>query len=126
MSVSDDLFDHLSTIALIGGPAAPRLYRHRLPAPIPTMPALTFFRVSSVFEYAHDGDNELVQARFQISCWATTNAGATALARAVQQRMDTWHATFGGSALPAGQYDLVEPDVDIYQAPIDYLIWYKP
>jgi len=125
MSVSDDLFDHLATIALIGGPAAPRLYRRKLPAPIPDMPALTFFRITTGFEYAHDGDSTLIGPRYQVSCWAETGAGAETLARTVQQRMDTWHTIFGGAAIPIEQYDMIESETGMFHVPIDFRIWYN-
>ncbi len=125
MSLSDDLFDRLATIGTIGGPAAPRLYRRSLPQPF-TLPAITFFRVDTVFEYAHDGDSELIHPRYQVSCWAATNAAANLLAREVQVLMDGWTAIHGGAALPVGQTDAEsDTEVAVPQAIIDYIIWYN-
>ena len=117
MSLADDVYDVLDTVATVGD----RIYRRRLPQPY-TLPALTFFRVDTVFEYAHDGDSALIHPRFQVSCWAATNAAAEALAREVQQAFDAWA---GGTALPVGQYDVTDPDTDVWQVVIDFVLWYN-
>ena len=117
MTLADDVYDVLVTVPTVAG----RVYRRRLPQPY-TLPAQTFFRVNTVFEYAHDGDSTLIHPRFQVSCWAETNAAAESLARKVQQAMDGWA---GGVALPVGQYDITDPDTDMWQVPIDFILWYN-
>lgn len=120
-SLADLVYDVLAPIPTIGGPAAPRVYRGSLPQPY-TLPALTFFRVDTVFEYAHNGDNDLIHPRFQISCWAATNAAAEALAKAVQTVFDAWAQ---GTALPQGQTDLSDPETGVHQVAIDYILWWN-
>jgi hypothetical protein len=110
----------LNPIVAIGGPAAARISVGMLAQP-QTLPAVTFFRVDTVFEYAHDGDSELIHPRFQISCWATTSAAVVSLARSVQTAMDTFAA---GKALPQDQRDLTDPDTGIHQVALDYIIWW--
>ena len=124
MSLSDAVFDVLATIVAVGGPAAPRVYRSRLPQPY-TLPALTFFRVDTVFEYAHDGDSGLIHPRWQVSCWASTNKAAETLARSVQQAFDTWFIAGTRHALPVGQSDLTDPETGVHQVAIDFIIWWK-
>ena len=121
MTLSDDVYDVLAPIVTIGGPAAPRVYRRSLPQPY-TLPALTFYRVDTVFEYAHDGDSELIHPRYQVSCWATTQDAAEKLAREVQQKMDAWA---GGAALPQDQNDLTDPETGVHQVVIDFVLWWK-
>lgn len=123
MSLEDDVFDALAVIPAIGGPGSARLYRNTLPQPY-TLPAITYHRVDTVFEYAHNGDNGLIHPRFQVSCWANTNAAALAIAKTVQTTMDSWLVTGSRHALPVNQYDLTDPDTGVYQVAIDFIIWY--
>lgn len=122
--LGDALFDALKTIATIGGPGAPRLYRNRLPQPY-TLPAVTMTRVDTVFEYAHDGDSTLVHPRWQISCWAETNAAAELLAGTVQTTLDAWTHAQVASVLPQNKYDLTDPDTRVHQVALDVIIWWK-
>ena len=120
MTLEASIKTALNPIVAIGGPGAARISVGMLAQPI-TLPAITFFRVDTVFEYAHDGDSELIHPRYQISCWATTSAAAVSLARAVQTAMDSWA---GGTALPAGQSDLSDPETGIHQVAIDFVLWW--
>lgn len=118
-ALGDALFDALATITTVGG----RVYRGRLPQPY-TLPALTYLRVDTVFEYAHDGDQELVHPRWQISCWAGTNAAAEALAVEVQGTLDGWTHTQVAAVLPQNKYDVTDPDTGVYQVALDVIIWW--
>ena len=120
MTLESSVKTALGTIVAIGGPANARISAGMLAQP-QTLPALTFFRVDTVFEYAHNGDNDLIHPRFQISCWATTSAAAVSLARSVQTAMDAWA---GGPALPAGQSDLSDPETGIHQVAMDFVLWW--
>lgn len=121
-SLADLVYDVLAPIVTVGGPGAPRVYRGRLPQPAPTLPALTFFRVDTVFEYAHNGDNALIHPRFQISCWAETNAAAESLAREVQGKFNAWTL---GTALPQGQSDLTDQETGLHHVAIDFVLWWN-
>ena len=123
-SLADALFDRLSTITAIGGPTAPRVYRSRLPQPY-QLPALTYHRVDTAFEYAHDGDQLVIHPRYQISCWANTNAEAEALARTAQTTLDGWTHTQLNAALPQGQYDVTDPETGVWQVVLDVIVWWK-
>lgn len=123
MSLEADVKTALSAIVAIGGPAVARVYPNTLPQPY-TLPAITYFRVDTVFEYAHNGDNGLIHPRFQISCWASTLLAALSLARTVQTTMDAWLVAGTRHALPVNQYDLTDPDTGVHQVAIDFIIWY--
>jgi hypothetical protein len=123
MSLEEAVYDALAPIVAIGGPGAPRLYRNMLPQPY-TLPAITYFRVDTVFEYAHNGDNGIIHPRFQVSCWAATNAAALSLAATVQTTMDAWFTAGTRHALPVNQYDLTDPDTGVHQVALDFILWY--
>jgi hypothetical protein len=122
MSLEEAVYDALSPIVAIGGPGTPRLYRSSLPEGY-VLPAITYHRVDTVFEYGHNGDNGLIHARFQVSCWATTNAAALAIARTVQTTFDAWLIAGTRHALPVNQYDVSDPDTGVYQVALDFIIW---
>jgi hypothetical protein len=123
MILEQAVHDALAPIVAIGGPSAPRVYPNSLPQPY-VLPAITYFRVDTVFEYAHNGDNGIIHSRFQVSCWAATNAAALALARTVQTTMDSWLVAGTRHALPVNQYDLTDPDTGVHQVAIDFILWY--
>lgn len=59
-----------------------RAYPAKLPQN-PTLPAITFARVSGPRDYTHSGESGLAEGRVQFDCWATTYKGAKALAAAL-------------------------------------------
>ncbi len=118
MSLADALYDHLQDLA------SGHCYRGALPQE-PTLPALTFFRVSTLPEYSHDGDGTLDWARWQVSCWAETHAAAESLAAQVRMRMASWHAAYGRPAFCEGQYDVPQPETGMFQVAVDFGIWWK-
>jgi hypothetical protein len=104
---------------------APRVYRNSLPQPY-VLPAITYFRVDTVPELSHGSDNDandLIHPRFQISCWATTNAAAVALAKTVRTTFKAWVVVGTKHAEWANQYDLTDPDTGVHQVIVDFIIW---
>ena len=122
MTLSDDLYTALAPIVAIGGPGAARIYRTHFKQSY-TLPALTFFRVDTVFEYAHNGDNDLIHPRYQVSCWAATNDAADTLAATVKTTLDAWLTVGSRVALPVNQYDLTDPETGVHQIALDFVIW---
>lgn len=121
MTLESSIKTALSPIVAIGGPAAPRISLHTLAKAV-TLPAVTYFRVDTGFEYAHDGDSTLIHPRYQISCWAATPVAATALARSVQLALNAWA---GGAALPQDQRSLSDPASGVFQEVLDYVFWWN-
>ena len=125
MSLEEDVYDALAPIVAVGGPGAPRVYRNSLPQPY-VLPAITYFRVDTVFEQAHNSDSDatdLIHPRFQISCWATMNAAALAIARTIRTTFKAWGVVGTKHAMPVNQYDLTDPDTGVHQIVIDFIIW---
>lgn len=120
MTIESSIKTALSGIVTVGGPAAARV-SFKLASPM-VLPAITYFRVDTGFEYAHDGDSGLIHPRYQISCWAATQVAAIALAREVQQALDVWS---GGAALPQNQHDVSDPESKVFQTVLDYVLWWN-
>jgi hypothetical protein len=124
MSLETDVKNALSAIVAIGGPGAPRLYRNSLVQGY-VLPAITYFRVDTVFEQSHDSDSDsldLIHPRFQISCWAATGAAADALARTVRTTFKAW-ATSTRHAQPVNQMPVTDADTGVHQIVLDFIIW---
>lgn len=81
--------------------AGTRVYPLSLPQN-PTLPALTYQRVSTPRDLSHDGDQGYADARVQINCWAhrsPSNLGydqAKTLADQVRVALNGQFGTFGG------------------------------
>ncbi len=86
MSVETALYTrlttHSGTTALIGTRCYPLLLPQR-----PTMPAVVYQRVSSSGQI---GTTDRRTPRFQLSCWASTYAGAAALAVQVRSALEEY------------------------------------
>lgn len=119
MNIQETIYEHLTTNAGLVALVSTRVYPAVLPQR-PTLPALTYQRISGVPEYSHSG-RALMQSRFQISCWAATYAGAIALATAVKAAMDT----FPDVAFIEGHSEMYEPETSVYHIPVDVMIWHE-
>lgn len=93
----------------------------------PTLPAITYQRISTTDRYAQDGSQDLPTVRVQINCVAATLAAAGALSAAVRTALDVQHGTtWDGHAIGAsrrvGSVTLFEPSIEAYMLADDYLI----
>jgi hypothetical protein len=109
--------------ALIGT----RVYPMKLPQS-PTLPAITYQRVSGSRVQSLTGPSGMAHPRIQVDCWAASYDGAKALAAEVQDDLDGYRGTMGttrvGGVIVYGDRDWYEPDVDIYRVTIDITIWH--
>ena len=123
MNVNAELFLQLTGYAGLAALVGTRIYRVTLPVD-PTLPAVTFQRIDTPREYSHDGDSHLPHPRFQISCWATTQSVAEAVADQVRGALRGWHLAYGEAAFVEDQADAYEPETGIYHIPLDATIWH--
>ena len=119
MNIQETIYEHLTTNAGVAAIVAARVYPVRLPQE-PTLPALTYFRVSGPVEYTRDGVS-LTQSRFQISCWAAGYAAVIALASAVRSAM----GIFPKVSFLENQPEMFEPETSVYHIPVDVMIWHE-
>lgn len=96
------------------------------------LPALSYFRVSTVRDYTHGGASGLVRARIQVDCWAATYAAVKSLAAQVVASLSGFSGTMGGAGgvltgrvLAQVEVDLPEPEAGIYHIALDWDIGYS-
>ena len=99
-----------------------RAYPMKLPERA-VFPAITYFQVSNTEGNTMDGYDKTIEGRWQISCWAETYGAAKALAEQVKVAI----RAFSGSLTQivkksylANETDLYEPDVKLYNIPVDF------
>jgi hypothetical protein len=78
--------------------AGARIYPVILPQS-PTLPALTYQRVSEPRQLTHDGVTALVESRYQVTAWAPTYDAAAALAAAVGDGLHGFTGTMGAGGV---------------------------
>lgn len=119
LSIETDVFDRLvAAVPLV----ANRCYPLLLPQN-PTLPAITFQKVSNVREQALPGDSALQHPRYQFSCWALTYGAAWAVAEQVRLAMQGLTAAGGGYYENA--VDLYDPETGWYQVAVDMTVWHN-
>ncbi|OAN53894.1 hypothetical protein A6A04_13460 [Paramagnetospirillum marisnigri] len=93
-----------------------------------TAPFVTFQRISGTRWRTITGPTGMAQPRIQIDAYATTYAGAKALATTIRQAIDGYRGAIGGVrvggiALVSDQ-DLYEGDVNpaLYRVSMDFMV----
>jgi hypothetical protein len=124
MTIGTDLYTKLTGTAGVAALVGTRVYPMRLP-PGAAMPAITYSRVSGAREQALAGASFLPHPVFEISCWATTYAGADALAAAVRTAIDGWIPTGGAGTDWRNEIDLVDPETGWYRIALHVEIWHQ-
>ena len=111
--------------AILSGLIASRLYPLKLPQK-PTLPAVTYQRISG--ERVHDmsGASGLAEPRFQFDAWADKYLDAKSVADAIRKRLDGFKGLAETdtvqSALLESDRDFYEDDVKIWRVSMDYFI----
>ena len=126
------LESELRTYTLAGGAVAAlvgtRMHARMLPQ-TPTLPAIVYQRVDTRREHDMAGPDGLPRPRMQLTCWATTPAGAYTLAATVRARLDGYKGAWGtltiGSCLLVGERDLDDPEVSRSAVALDFMIQYQ-
>jgi hypothetical protein len=116
------LTTHSGLIALIGT----RTYPAMIPAN-PTYPLCVYLRVSDVPQTSLDWTIQFREARYQVSCYATSRKSALAIA---EQVIAALHGYVSGTVKKArfeNLMEIVEPGagpngVDLYHVPVDFMV----
>lgn len=96
------------------------------------LPAISYFRVSTVRKYNVNGDANLSFNRFQIDCWADTYAKSLELGNAVVTCLSGFYGTttisgssgyFGGIHVANEKSEYIE-DINEYRYSIDVLFMF--
>jgi hypothetical protein len=121
MSVETKLVTLLAGTVGVSNLVGARIYPATLPQN-PTLPAITYMRVTSGPVYSITGYSGLDNPHMQIDCWASTYSAAKALRAAVLTAIDG--ATTLKGVLISDQ-DMYEDDVMIYRVSMDFSLWSK-
>ena len=125
MSLETELRTYTLAGAGVAALVGTRMHARMLPQ-TPTLPAIVFQRIDTRREHVMTGPDGLPRPRMQLTCWATTPAGAVALAAAVRARLDgyagAWGAVTVSSCLCEGERDLDDPETGYSAVAQDYMI----
>lgn len=127
MSVETVLFDRMTTHSGLSALTNARCYPLTLPQNA-TLPALSYFRVSTVRHSAMGSDCGLVTARFQVSVWADSFSSVRAVANQVRSALQRWSTTSGTviqDIFYLNETDLHEPQVEGYHTACDFEVHYE-
>ena len=117
----------LAADGTVSGLVSSRIYPMKLPQG-PTMPAITYSRVSGPRVQELSGPSGLAFPRVQVDSWASTYAGVKALADAVRKALDGYRDTIAsiriGGVIMDGEVDIYEPGVEEYRVTQDYIVWH--
>lgn len=115
MTLEEQVVSLLTVIPSIAG----RVYPMLLPQS-PTLPAVTYSRVSTTHMYAHEGNVGLAHQRLQFSCWARTHKEAAEVSLVVRQSLE---GRVVGVGFADNEIDFYEPDTKLYHRALDMIIW---
>lgn len=116
--IEQTVYAALTTGSPLPTAAGIRVYPVMMPQN-PTLPAITYSRVSGVPIVSLDGMSGLDCVRLQIDCWASTYLAAKNLATQVRTEMATLNA------LLLLDVDGYEPDEKVYRVTMDFSLWQK-
>lgn len=109
-------------------PAGGRLYPLRLPQD-PTLPAMTYGRLSAPRDRTLDGVTGRVRARIRFHIWADGFKAARTLAETMRQLFKDYSGTMGFTTVNAvsleGEADQRDPDTGTYHTILDFMFTYK-
>lgn len=89
----------------------------------PTLPAMTYQRISDALASHVSGASTLTQSRVQVDCWGRTYASAKALANQVITALDGYEGDFKSIVLTTR--DFFEEGSEIYRVSVDVSIWHR-
>lgn len=115
------LFSSLTTDPAVSAIVASRVYPQIAPQRA-AMPLVTYSRVSGVRSMSVDGVGKLLQARYQIDCFANDYTTARALASAA---MDALRAAAAFKVADITDRDQFEDEIDIHRIIIDATLWHQ-
>jgi hypothetical protein len=103
-----------------------RVYPAKLPQ-APTLPAVTYQRVTGNRVHSTQGPSGLANPRYQVDVWARTYVEMLTVAKAVRQGLDGYQGEAGAwfSPLCVNDFDFYEPGVDLHRRTLDFSIWHQ-
>jgi hypothetical protein len=119
--IEELIYSNLSTATSVTALVVDRIYPLLMPQD-PTLPAVTYQRISDNPINSLSGHGGLDNPRIQIDCWATSYSGVKTLSNAVIKAMDSSTAY---KSLRMSDQDLYEDGTEIYRVSMDFSCWFK-
>lgn len=116
MTIGETIFSTLTGDAAVSAIVGTRVY----PLVIPQggdLPAVTYQRIYGAPINDLAGAGELVRARVQVDCWATTYASVRALADAA------YGSLCAIGFLPINDMDDFDDEVPVYRVVLEFTVW---
>ena len=105
--------------------AGARVYPLALP-PDPTLPAVSYTRISTPRTRSLTGFSHLAWPRFQFTAWAVTYAAAKVLVDEIIVALDDYSGTVDGVVIQSSHIEnemsMYEPITGFYGMPLDFVI----
>lgn len=130
MKIEAALFSRVTTYAGFAALCGTRVYPIVLPQN-PTLPAVTFQRISAVREQIFGGSAGLAHPRFQFTVWASTYASSRDVAEQLRLALDGYYGLMGGAggvqadATLVGEQEFFDPETGWYQTMMDFEVWHQ-
>lgn len=128
MSIETALYAEMVADTGIAALVSTRVYPVQLPQS-PTLPAITYQRISGSRTYVMGQPSINANPRFQITSWGATYSSAQSVAAAIRALLDGFKGELG-SDKHAGvrlvnDYDISDPETGRYGIAADYIIWHQ-
>lgn len=107
-----------------------RIYPEPLPQPVGgvTLPAITYMRISSAPQVAHNGDSGLDSPIFQIKVWASTKSQARAIIDQLRAALSGYSGLMSDLTVQASfvraDRDLYDTDTGLYTPIVEVALWH--
>jgi hypothetical protein len=124
MSVQEDVYSRLSTYADLIAVVGTSIYPHTVPQPI-DLPALVYFVVSDVPEYAMMMDADFKTIRLQISCLAESYSKTKEMETQVKAALNRYRVGNIKDCFLESTIDLEEELEFGFHTAIDFIIYYS-
>lgn len=112
----------------VAGLIGDRIYPQVLPQD-PTLPAVTYRRISAIRVRSQDGPSGVARPRYQLDAWSRSYAEADAVAAAVRTRLDGYRGDIGGETIQGAfadvDRDLYDEALRLHGRSADYLVWHE-
>lgn len=109
-TAEESLKARLGAVSGVTDLVSTRVYPVKLPQG-PTLPAVTYQRISTIKESAMGNDAGISRTRFQVTCWAETYSALKGVSEAVRAALQRFQGTSGGVEVLDS---FLENDMDIY------------
>lgn len=123
MTIDTLLYAALAADSGVSSKVGTRIYPLILLGNKPTLPAITFQRISNT---AQNGSTAIRESRWQVNCWAETYTATQALAAAVKAALEEYKKTDATPGIKqsyiVNELDDYDDDAKVYRTIVDVIL----